>query len=272
MNLAITRLEVKEIIKTETTERIALVVEYDGTNYYGSQLQTNYSTIQVELEKALKNLTGEKMHVTAASRTDTGVHARGQVISFRTTKILPLDAFIHGMNHHLPDDIAVRSAHKTALSFNPRRMATSREYTYSILNSTTRSPLTARFAHRIAGNLDNKAMNHACQSLIGTHNFASFASEIGSEVQKSTVRNVYRADVVRKGEMIIFTIVANAFLRHQVRNTAGALVQVGLGKMSVVEFAHLIDVKKPGLAGPALPACGLCLERVNYPYAIEEMK
>ncbi|MDD5435468.1 MAG: hypothetical protein PH343_08570, partial [Nitrospira sp.] len=94
----------------------------------------------------------------------------------------------------------------------------------------------------------------------------------GSELQKSTVRNVYRANVVRKGEMIIFTIVANAFLRHQVRNTAGALAQVGLGKMSVTEFAHLIDVKQPGLARPALPSCGLCLERVNYPCAIEEMR
>jgi len=272
MVVAITRPEVKETTNTETATRIALVVEYDGTNYFGSQLQVNRSTIQAELEKALKNLTGEKVHITATSRTDTGVHARGQIISFKTTKTLPLEAFVHGLNHHLPDDIAVRSACRTALTFNPRRMAISREYTYSILNSMTRSPLTTRFAHRVAGDLDSETMNRACQSLIGIHDFASFASEIGGESQKNTIRNVYRADVIRKGKMIIFTIVANAFLRHQIRNTAGALVQVGLGKMSATEFAHLLAVKQPGLAGPALPACGLCLEQVNYPCAIEEMK
>jgi tRNA pseudouridine38-40 synthase len=272
MVVAITGPEVKDSINQETAMRIALVVEYDGTNYYGSQLQANRTTIQAEIEKALENLTGEKVHITAASRTDTGVHARGQLISFKTTKTLPLEAFIHGLNHHLPDDIAVRSACRTALAFNPRRMAISRVYTYSILNSITRSPLTTRFAHRVAGNLDSEIMNYACQSLVGIHDFASFASDIGDKLEKSTIRNVYRADVIRKGEMIIFTIVANAFLRHQIRNTAGALVQVGLGKISTTEFAHLLVVKQPGLAGPALPACGLCLEQVNYPCAIEEMK
>ena len=272
MVVAITRPEVKETVDVETATRIALIVEYDGTSYFGSQLQANQPTIQAELEKALKNLTGEKVRIAAASRTDTGVHAHGQVVSFKTATTLPLEAFVHGLNHYLPDDIAVRSAHKTTLTFNARRMAISREYTYTILNSATRSPLTTRFAHRIAGRLDIEAMNIACHLLVGIHDFASFASEIGDEPEKSTIRNVYRADVVRNGEMIIFTIVSNAFLRHQVRNTAGALAQVGLGKMSVVEFNHLLEVKKPGLAGPALPACGLCLMRVNYPCAIEEMK
>ena len=252
--------------------RIALIVEYDGTNYFGSQLQANQPSIQAELEKALKNLTGEKVRIAAASRTDTGVHARGQVISFKTATSLPLEAFVYGLNHYLPNDIAVRSAHKTALTFNARRMAISREYTYTILNSTTRSPLASRFAHRIAGRLDIKAMNDACRALVGIHDFAAFASEIGNEPEKSTIRNIWRADVVRTGEKIIFTIVANAFLRHQMRNTAGALVQVGLGKMSAAEFAHLLEVKQPGLAGPTLPACGLCLVQVNYPHAIEEMR
>ncbi len=272
MVVAITRPEVKETVNLETATRIALVVEYDGTNYFGSQLQANQPTIQAELEKALKNLTGEKVRIAAASRTDTGVHAHGQVVSFKTTTTLPLEAFVHGLNHYLPDDIAVRSAHKTALSFNARQMAISREYTYTILNSATRSPLTTRFAHRIAGGLDIEAMNSACQLLVGIHDFASFASEMGDEPEKSTSRNVRRADVMRNGEMIIFTIVANAFLRHQVRNTAGALAQVGLGKMSAAEFNHLLEVKQPGLAGPTLPACGLCLVQVNYPCAIEEMR
>jgi tRNA pseudouridine38-40 synthase len=272
MVVVITRPEVKETVNRETAARIALVVEYDGTNYFGSQLQANQPTVQAELEKALINLTGEKVRIAAASRTDTGVHAHGQVVSFKMATTLPLEAFIQGLNHYLPDDIAVRSAHKTALTFNARRMAISREYTYNILNSTTRSPLTARFAHRIAGGLDIEAMNSACKMLVGIHDFASFASEIGDEPEKSTVRNVFRADVTRNGEMVTFTIIANAFLRHQVRNTAGALVQVGQDKMIAVEFAHLLDVKQPGLAGPTLLACGLCLVQVNYPCAIEEMR
>jgi tRNA pseudouridine38-40 synthase len=200
------------------------------------------------------------------------VHARGQVVSFKTNTPLPLEAYVHGLNRHLPDDIAVRSAHKTALSFNPRRMAVSREYTYTISNSATRSPLTARLAHRVPGTLDAEAMNRACRMLVGAHDFASFASEIGGEPEKSTERQMYRASAVRSGETVILSFTANAFLRHQIRSTAGALVQVGLGKMSTDEFGQLLAAKQPGMAGPVLPACGLCLERVNYPCIIEEMR
>jgi tRNA pseudouridine38-40 synthase len=260
------------IIEPKILTRIALIVEYDGTNYFGSQLQANQPTIQSEMEKALKGLTGEEIRIALASRTDTGVHARGQVVSFRTASGLPLEAFIHGLNHFLPDDIAVKSAHRTALSFDPRRQAVSREYTYAISNSATRSPMTNRFAHRVVGKIDVVAMNNACRYLIGTHDFASFASDISEEPHKSTVRNVKHAFILNNGELLLFNFEANAFVRHQVRNTAGALVQVGLGKMSEAEFSHLLELKTPGLAGPALPACGLCLEGVNYPLKIEEMR
>jgi len=256
----------------ETAFRLALVVEYEGTAYFGFQFQADRPTIQAELEKALKDLTGERVRVTASSRTDTGVHAKGQVITFKTAGSLPLEAYIHGLNHHLPEDIAVKSAHKVALSFNPRRMAVSREYTYSILNNPTRSPLTSRFAYRIAGGLDVEAMERASKALIGTHDFASFASEIGDEPEKSTVRHVFEAGVKRDSELIILSIIANAFVRHQIRNTAGALVQVGLGKLGIGEFIRLLEERKPGLAGPTLPACGLCLVRVNYPATFEEMR
>jgi len=256
----------------ETATRMALVVEYDGTGYCGSQLQAEHPTVQSELEKALSSLTGERVRVSMTSRTDAGVHARGQVVSFRTDAGLPLEAFVHGSNHYLPDDIAVRSAHKVPLAFDPRRMAASREYTYTMLNSGTRSPLTARFAHRIAANLDCAAMVRACEALVGVHDFASFASEIGGEPEKSTVRHVFHAGVQRNGELVVFSIAANAFVRHQVRSTAGALVQVGLGKMRAEEFGRLLEIRQPGLAGPTLPACGLCLERVTYPCTFEEMR
>jgi tRNA pseudouridine38-40 synthase len=249
--------------------KIVLIVEYDGTGYHGFQLQANMPTIQGELEKALWRLTQERIRVTAASRTDAGVHAKGQVVSFRTKSSLPLLTFIKGLNYYLPQDITVKAAYRVGESFNVRRSALSREYNYYILNSLTRSPIRRGFSYLVAGHLDIEAMNEACQALIGEHDFASFASCIGVEI-KNTLRTVYRADLQKNGELVIFNMVANSFLPHQVRNTIGTLIRVGLGKMTIDEFCSIIETKKPGLAGPTVPAHGLCLIRINYPYPFEE--
>lgn len=249
--------------------KIVLIVEYDGTNYHGFQLQANQPTIQGEIEEALHKLTGERSRVIAASRTDAGVHARGQVVSFRTRSLLPPATFFKGLNHYLPKDIAVKGAHKVADPFNVRRDALSREYNYYILNSVTRSPLRQGFYYLVAGQLNIEAMNEASQALIGEHDLASFASELGVEI-KSTVRTVYRAEIEKDGDLAIFNMVANSFLPHQVRNTVGALIRVGLGKMTVEDFHSIIELRKPGLAGPTAPACGLCLMRINYPQPFEE--
>jgi len=248
---------------------MALVVEYNGTNYYGSQWQTGLPTIQSEIERALSGLTGETIRVVMASRTDAGVHAQGQVVSFLTGSVLSQQTFVSGLNYYLPQDIAVKSAHVVEDSFDVRRTAVSRQYRYSILNTQTRSPLSEAFAHRVVGALDIDAMNRACQALIGEHDFAPFASGIGGE-GKSTVRRVYQAEVVRQNDLVVLNMMANAFVRHQVRSTAGCLVNIGLGSMNLDEFCSIIEVKQPGLAGPTLPACGLCLVRVNYPYLLEE--
>ncbi len=263
--------ETEKNVSLAVTTRIVLVLEYDGTRYYGFQLQATQPTIQGEIEKALWKLTGEKSRVIAASRTDAGVHARGQVVSFRARSSLSTETFINGLNYYLPKDIAVKAAHRVRDLFNVRRQAISREYKYYVLNSMTRSPIREGFSYRVNGSLDIEAMNRACQALIGEHDFASFASDIGEEV-KSTMRRVYRAKVERDGELVVFNMVANAFLRHQVRSTVGTLVRVGLGKMNEDEFHEVIEAKKPGLAGPNLPACGLCLVQVNYPRPFEEEK
>ena len=256
-------------ISLAVTTRVVLVLEYDGTRYYGFQLQSTLPTIQGEVEKAMWKLTGESLRVGAASRTDTGVHARGQVVAFSTQSSLPAETFVKGLNYYLPKDIAVKAAYRVHDSFNVRRRAVSREYNYYILNSMIRSPIREGFSYRVSGSLDIDSMNRACRVLIGEHDFASFASNIGEEV-KSTVRNVHRARIERDGELVVFNIVANAFLRHQVRSTVGTLVRVGMGRMSIAEFNRIIDAEKPGLAGPTLPACGLCLEQVNYPRPFEE--
>ena len=241
-----------------------LTIEYDGRRYCGFQLQAREPTIQSELEKAIWKLTREHTRVMAASRTDAGVHARGQVASFRTSSSLPQERFVGGLNHYLPCDIAVKSAYKIDEHFDIRRQASSREYNYYILNTPTRSPLEEGFAHLVSGDLNIEAMNQACQALLGEHDFISFASALEPRV-KNTRRKVHVASVERRRQFVIFNIIANSFLSHQVRNTIGALIRVGLGKMSLDEFCSIIEKKKPGLAGPAAPACGLYLERVNYP-------
>ena len=205
----------------------------------------------------------------AASRTDTGVHAKGQVVSFRTESPLPPQTFVNGLNYYLSRDIAIRVAYRVGDSFNVRRDAISREYNYCILNSLTRSPIREGFSYRVGGHLDIEAMNQACQALIGEHDFISFASSMGIGT-KNTVRRVYRAKMEKDGELAVFNIVANSFLTHQVRNTVGTLIRVGLGRMRVGEFCSIIEMKKPGLVGPTAPACGLCLMQVSYPYPFEE--
>ena len=258
-----------EKVDPVATTIMVLVVEYDGTSYYGSQWQTGLPTIQGEIEKALQKLTGESIRIAMAGRTDAGVHARGQVVSVRTGSTLSTETFISGLNHYLPQDIAVKSAHTAGGSFDVRRSAVSRRYRYSILNTRTRSPLREAFACRITGTLDVAAMNRACRALIGEHDFASFASGVGGD-DKSTVRRVYRAEVTREGDLVVLDMVANAFVRHQIRSTAGCLVRIGLGRMSQDEFRSIIEARRPGLAGPTLPACGLCLVRVEYPHPFEE--
>jgi tRNA pseudouridine38-40 synthase len=249
--------------------QILLIMEYDGTDYHGFQWQNGLPSIQKEVEKAIKKLTGERRRVISASRTDAGVHAQGQVAGFRTRSPLPTRNFVNGLNHHLPRDIAIKAAYKVSDEFRIRRDAISREYSYYILNSPTRSPIREGRAYLVSNPLDIEAMNRAAQTLIGEHDFASFVNGDGSWL-KSTVRNVFKAEVERDGEMVTFHMAANSFLPHQVRTTVGALIRVGLGKMNLDQFRSIIETRLPGTAGPTAPACGLCLDRVNYSVPLGE--
>ncbi len=261
--------DIKASLLAKNTTRIVLLLEYDGSRYHGLQLQEKLPTIQGEIEKALKKLTGDSMRVTAASRTDSGVHARGQVVSFKTKSSLERRAFVGGLNYYLPPDIAIKEAYRTGESFRVRSQAVSREYKYYILNSPTRSPLWDRYSYLVGGELDIKAMNLAAKALIGERDLASFASNLGVEL-KSTRRRIYKSEVVKDGGMVIFSIIASSFLPHQVRNTVGALIRIGLGRMTVNELHSIMEARKIGLAGPAAPASGLFLMKVNYKKKLEE--
>jgi tRNA pseudouridine38-40 synthase len=240
--------------------KVALVVEYDGGRYHGFQYQSNAHTVQAEIEMALKRLTDEDIRVMAASRTDTGVHARGQVVSFHCRALFPPSVWLRALNHYLPQAVSVRQAYLVGRYLNVRRHATSRAYRYSILNSRVPSPLRRRFSYFFPTPLDVEAMDLACQELVGEHDLSSFTPvQVGR-----AVRTVYRAAVEGKGEMVTFDIEASSFLPHQVRHTVGSLLQVGRGRLGVKQFHDLVGARTRGMAGPALPPNGLCLMKVNY--------
>jgi len=244
------------------SSKYVLLVEYDGTRYHGFQWQSGLPTIQDEMEQAVKKFCGGGSRVMAASRTDAGVHARGQVVSFWSRPEIPPSTMVKALNYYLPADIAVKAAGKAESSFNVRRDAVSRIYHYYILNSDTRTPFGRKFALLMPTALNIEAMNEACQFIKGEHDFASFTS---SPDERGTVRHVYEAKVSREGKLVVFCMIANSFLRHQVRNTMGFLLHLGQGKISCEEFRSVVEARKQGQAGPRAPGHGLCLTKVNYP-------
>jgi tRNA pseudouridine38-40 synthase len=239
-----------------------LILEYDGTGYHGSQWQAGVSTIQGEVESAVEKLFGNSSRLRAASRTDAGVHAKCQVVSFWVKKEYENSTVTKGLNHYLPKDIAVKNTYKVDDSFDVRRDAVSREYQYRILRREYRSPFYERYAWYLPGKFDVTAMNEACKLLEGVHDFISFCPS--NEKGKSTIRCMYETKVYELEDLIIINMKANAFLTHQVRSTVGLLTKVGSNKVGVGEFNNILKAKHVGLAKPVAPACGLCLMKVNY--------
>jgi len=243
--------------------RLALILEYDGGNYNGFQSQKGVPTIQDELETAIGKLSGERVRVRGASRTDTGVHAKGQVVDFLTRADFPEEVWIRALNYHLPWDIKVQQAVRVPEVFHSRRDARSRTYRYSILNRETRSPLLQRSSAWIRQMLNEKVMGQASAELVGVHNFSAFCSPLPPE--KSAVRRVISWNVWREGEMVRFEAKANAFLPHQILRTGGVLVEVGKGAATVSTVKEMLEGSIIGERNFArLPARGLCLERVDY--------
>lgn len=242
--------------------KLALLVEYDGTRYFGFQYQVDVPTIQGELEKAIKKVTREEVRIKGAGRTDTGVHAKGQVVSFESQTSLPLENLIRALNFYLPSDIAVRAGREVPQDFDAQRSARSRVYRYLILNSTTPSPLLYRRALLVIQKLDIELMGRGAGMLVGKHNFASFAGSLG---RRNPVRQVFRAEISQKGELIFFDVEADSFLPQQMRRMTAALIRLGLGRLSLEEFQELIDCGKMGAARWVAPPYGLYLTRVNYP-------
>jgi tRNA pseudouridine38-40 synthase len=242
---------------------VKLVLEYDGARYVGWQVQPNGPSVQAEVERALETLHKAPRKVTAAGRTDAGVHALGQVCSFWEAEPLPLKAYVLGLNALLPEDVAVRAASLEPQGFDARRSASGKRYRYRIENGPGRAPLSRLQAWQQFRPLDAAAMRQAAAHLLGRHDFACFqASDCACA---HAVREVTRCEVVgERGGRIDLVLEATAFVKHMVRNVTGTLVEVGLGRRDAASMASLLRSRDRRLAGPTAPPQGLCLEEVFY--------
>ncbi len=241
------------------------IVEYDGTAFAGSQYQPNARTVQGELEEALNRLTGERVRVRFAGRTDAGVHATGQVIAFCVTprgrgQGLSWSELQRRLNALLPDDVAVRRMRATHRGFDPRREAMARVYRYRIRMEGVAKPLERHRTLEINDRLDVGAMRVAAASITGERDFAA----LGSDAHGRTVRHLSEVAVVRRGALVEIRVTGDAFLRRMVRSIAAILLDVGRGKLAPADVAGLLDAPSRALHGRVAPARGLTLERVIY--------
>jgi tRNA pseudouridine38-40 synthase len=246
--------------------RIGLVVEYDGTELHGSQLQSNARTVQGELELALQKVFNKNIRIYLASRTDTGVHARGQVGRFDEETDMPPDQIRKALNYYMTKDVRVRCAQLVSdgsEGFDPRSDAFSRTYVYTFNDARSEPVLDRHFVTHVRKTLDATAMNEASQTFVGSHDFAAFAGS-STPAEAPTQRDVEYASVTRNGENIEFKITANAYLHQQIRRIAGVLYDVGTGKSSTEIIGQLLATTNRGTASLVMPAEGLCLEQITY--------
>ena len=241
---------------------LKLTLEYDGTNYHGWQIQSAVPTVQGAVEAALQRLFSEPVRVRVAGRTDTGVHALGQVVAFRAPKTVDCSRLQRSLNGVLPVDISVTRIEEVPDSFDSRRHATSRVYQYRIWNHPWRSPIWARYSWHIPYPLNHDAMNEAASRLIGDHDFASFQG--ADSVEHDPHRTVLHSAVRHEGDFLVYDVEAQSFLRHMVRNIVGTLVAVGRSAFSVDDFAAIFAAHDRTRAGSTAPPQGLFLVEVKY--------
>lgn len=243
-------------------KRVRLIIAYDGTNYCGWQVQINGITVEEVINKALTDLLGEDISVIGASRTDSGVHAYGNVAVFDTETRIPAEKISFALNQRLPDDIRIQKSEEVAPDFHPRFCNSVKTYEYKILNRKFPMPIHRLYTHFVYLPLNVEKMKTAAEYIVGKHDFASFCSS-GSQVE-STVRTVYSLDVEKYEDIITFRITGNGFLYNMVRIIAGTLMKVGLEVYPPEYVKDIIEAKDRNAAGPKAPACGLTLVGIKY--------
>ena len=242
--------------------RIKLVVAYDGTNYCGWQVQPNGVSIQSVLQQHIEELTGEKILLTGASRTDSGVHALGQVAVFDTTKKWPAERFIPALNQRLPKDINVQAAEEVPLDFHPRYQNTVKTYEYRILNSRVPVPTQRLYSYFVPQPLDVEAMQEAAKEILGTHDFHNFSSTKTKVVD--TVRTITDISLRKEGDMIYLRITGDGFLYNMVRIIVGGLLKVGFHKKTAEDIRKSLETAERNVVGSTAPPQGLTLVNIEY--------
>jgi tRNA pseudouridine38-40 synthase len=241
-----------------------LTIAYRGTEFSGWQRQSSKRTVQECLEAALEKLWGAKISLQGSGRTDTGVHALGQIASFNAPRKHNAVDLLRALNANLPRDVRITECRLVSPAFHARFDARGKTYRYLIWNELVQDPFTLDTHWHVPRPLDLPAMRRAARMLLGRHDFASFTSNPGYE-RESTVRVMKRASVVREGPELIFHFKADGFLYRMVRNLVGALVKVGLGKMTADDFGKILRACRRSEAPATAPACGLYLMNVVYP-------
>lgn len=243
-------------------KRIQLIVAYDGTNYCGWQIQPNGITVEEVLNKHLSELLKEDIQVTGASRTDSGVHALGNVAVFDTETRIPPEKISFALNQRLPEDIRIQASFEVRADFHPRRCNSKKTYEYRILNRTFALPCERLYSYFVYLPLDVEAMREAASYLIGEHDFQSFCS--ARSQAEDTYRTIYSLDVEKAGEMITIRISGSGFLYNMVRIIVGTLLKVGLHVYPPVHMQEILFAKDRYAAGPKAPAVGLTLIGIEY--------
>ncbi|MFA5523658.1 MAG: tRNA pseudouridine(38-40) synthase TruA [Tissierellales bacterium] len=243
-------------------KNIKLIIEYDGTNYFGWQKQPNKMSIQETIEEAIGKITNEEIEIFGSGRTDRGVHARGQVANFLTTSTIPGERFRKAINSVLPSDIVITQSEEVDKSFHSRYSAKGKEYKYLFYNRKVQSPLLRNYAYHIPQELVFRLMQNAVDDLIGTHDFVAFMAS-GSSV-KDTIRTIYEVSLTKDQEIVELKIKGNGFLYNMVRIIAGTLVDIGIGKIDSNDIPEIISSKDRKKAAHTAPSHGLYLEKVLY--------
>lgn len=242
--------------------RIRVRVAYDGTAYCGWQVQPEVPTIEGELNQAISRLTKEEIIVIGASRTDAGVHAKGNVAVFDTESTIPADRFAYALNPLLPEDIVVVASDEVAADWHPRHCDTEKTYEYKILNSKFPDPMRRRDTYHVSFDLDLEKMREAAGYLKGEHDFKSFCN-VHTQVE-DTVRTIYDLEVEKEEELITIRVRGNGFLYNMVRILAGTLIGVGRGAIDPKQIPAIIEAKDRQKAGMTVPPQGLRLVEIDY--------
>lgn len=244
-------------------KRVKLTVAYDGTAYCGWQIQPNGITVEEVLNKKISKLTGEEIRIIGASRTDSGVHALGNVAVFDTESSIPPERMAYALNQKLPDDIVIRQSCEVAPDWHPRyQNHVVKTYEYHILNAPMPNPLKRRYSTHVSFPMDVEAMRSGARCLIGEHDFVSFCN-IKTNVE-DTVRTIYALDITENGDDITIRITGNGFLYNMVRIIAGTLIRVGRGFYEPGRVKEILDEKVRTAAGVTAPANGLVLIEILY--------